>query len=103
MEKPVGVLATKAKKVHLEDMHMKKLEGDSPSNITTLKCSWLDDVSDDILRNIEEFEGWLDIQNDEKWRLLFKNLHTFKYTDWLEDSVVVVHVINNPTLKNVRF
>ena len=69
-------------------MYMKKLEGDSPSNITTLKqtgCCRLHDVSDDILRNIEEFEGWLDIQNDEKWRLLFKNLHTFKYDYCLSD------------------
>ena len=58
LEKPVGVLATKAKKVHLEDMRMKKLEGDSPSNITTLKQTGkynLDDVSDDILSNIQEF------------------------------------------------
>ena len=87
-------------------MRMDKLEGDSPSNITTLKNTGnalLDDVSDDILRNIEEFEGWLDIQNDEKWRLLFKNLHIFKYGYYLSDSVVVAHVTNNPTLKNVRF
>ena len=57
LEKAVGVLATKAKKVNLEDMRMKKLEGDFPSNITTLKCSMLDDVSDDILSNIQEFEA----------------------------------------------
>ena len=59
LEKPVGVLATKAKKVHLEGMRMRKLEGDSPSNITTLKqtgCYMLDDISDDILSNIEEYE-----------------------------------------------
>ena len=83
-------------------MRMKKLEGDSPSNITTLKqkCR-LDDVSDDILSNIQEFEGCLPFQN-EKLCLLFKNLHTFKYS-YLSDSVVVAHVTNNPTLKNVRF
>ena len=52
LEKPVGVLATKANKVHLEDIEMHILEGDSPSNITTLKCDYIDDVSDDILSNI---------------------------------------------------
>ena len=71
LEKPVGVLATKAKKVHIEGLFMNKLEGDSPSNITTLKCRRLVDVSDDILSNIEEFEGnRLDFPN-EKWSLLF--------------------------------
>ena len=73
LEKPVGVLATKAKKVYLEDMRMDKLEGDSPSNITTLKLTGCgsEDVSDDILSNIQEFEGdWLDFPN-EKWFLLF--------------------------------
>ena len=69
LEKPVGVLATKAKKVYLEGITINKLEGDSPSNITTLKHTggaYLDDVSDDILSNIEEFEGTLfNTRNDE--------------------------------------
>ena len=52
-------------------MNMKKLEGDSPSNITTLKCDYIDDVSDDILSNIQEFEAKnLDFIN-EKLCLLF--------------------------------
>ena len=105
MEKPVGILATKAKKVHLEAMFMRKLEGDSPSNITTLKYTRrIEDVSDDILSNIEEFRGYmLMFPNDEKWCLLFKDLHTFKYGDCLSDSMVVAYVSNNPTLKNVHF
>ena len=72
LEKPVGVLATKANKVHLERMWMWKLEGDSQSNITTLKQTGeLEDVSDDILSNIQEFEGRYLKQSDEKWCLLF--------------------------------
>ena len=73
LEKPVGVLATKAKKVYLEAMSMRKLEGDSPSNITTLKLTGCgsDHVSDGILSNIQEFEGRYLKQSDEKWCLLF--------------------------------
>ena len=72
LEKPVGVLATKANKVHFEGFEMDKLEGDSPSNITTLKHTGeIKDVSDDILSNIQEFEGYgLNLPN-EKLCLLF--------------------------------
>ena len=104
LAKPVGVLATKSKKVYLEGIDMKKLEGDSPSNITTLKYTErIVDVSDDILSNIEEFQGYRLNLNDEKWCLLFKNLHTFKYIDMPLSDSVVAYVTNNPTLKNVSF
>ena len=105
LERLVDVLATKAKEVHLEGISIKKLEGGSSSNITTLKYTGhvkIDDVSDEILSNIQAFQG-RNIPN-EKLCLLFKNLHTFKYIyRELKDEVVVTYVINNETLKNVSF
>ena len=105
LKEKINILAKSSKIVHLEGNSNINLNRKGESNITTLKITntFANDVSDEILRNLEQAEGHF-LLSDEKFTLLFHNkkLHTFKGPNEFEDNFVVANITNNQTLKNIN-